>query len=214
MWRYKTEHSRKLCRFIRFHQFTASTQHDMQCDLRLHMPKRTKSSASPEAAIKAWIPSGDVRKNTTSVPWLESKCWSHNLWSCYHPQKEGHGNMYVENFEERHTLRFIILLSQQTSGTISGENMWNQDLFLWGTRSHVASVTVANRFGSWFLPKIWANLPVPTAGQQVPAAVNHQGMCTAKELHGGRWGPTRRNDVVFGTNQKLCTDKKVKWKCQ
>ena len=28
-------------------------------------------------------------------------------------------------------------------------------------------------FGSWFLPKIWANLPVPTAGRP---AVPHQGM--------------------------------------
>ena len=36
------------------------------CDLRLHMPKRTQSSASP------WIPSGDVRRNTTSVPRFES----------------------------------------------------------------------------------------------------------------------------------------------
>jgi len=34
----------------------------------LHPPSRTRSSASPEAALNALIPSGDVRKTITALP--------------------------------------------------------------------------------------------------------------------------------------------------
>mmetsp|Transcript_68912 Transcript_68912/g.139751 ORF Transcript_68912/g.139751 Transcript_68912/m.139751 type:complete len:122 (-) Transcript_68912:50-415(-) len=41
------------------------------CSLRLHPPSRTRSSASPEAALNALIPSGDVRKTITALQDLQ-----------------------------------------------------------------------------------------------------------------------------------------------
>lgn len=170
------------------------------------MPKRTKSSASPEAAIKAWIPSGDVRKNTTSVPWFES----HILWSCYHPQKEGDGNIYVcWEFRRKAYPTLHHPLATTTSGTISGENMWNQDLLLGELAAmlHRSQLQIGLDLG--FFQRFGPTFQFQQLGSRFQRPLTTKACAPQRNFMVEGEDRPAETDLVFGTNKNYG----FKWKC-